>query len=135
MPADGIPVAGTNAPVWLLRSVSGRVEEIELGHPACELDWIADLLDTKTPELGIERVTKKRVAWRGTQAFLRDVAELRERVIDRHDALIARLVAARLVTREEADKLRCKVEVAVRDDRKDKREPLPQLEPTPPRTR
>jgi hypothetical protein len=128
---DGVPVVGTNAPLWLHRTVPGRAQQVGLGSLASEhtleLDWIADLLETRTAKLGIERFTRKGLRWRGAQAFERDLGSLRQTVLDQHSALVGRLVEAKLTTPDEAKALACKVEVLVRDARGDQREPLPQL--------
>jgi hypothetical protein len=134
--ADDAPIRlpGKNAPLGLQSHEVGApglrvcVALCGAAEVSPELCWIADLLSVERHELGIAQVTSRRVSWTGAAALKREVDTALRGLAEKHEALVARLVANRLMTAGEAKARRFEPRIEIVDQRAERGVALPDIE-------
>ena len=91
------------------------------------LAWIAGLVGTQVDELPLERRYGRTVAWSTPEAYLASVRGLQVQIASDFAQTVQRLVATGHLAAHEAEALRPRMHLEVRDKREDPSVPLPPL--------
>ncbi len=108
---------------FIIGDLSGRADTTEVG-----LGWAASLLGTDPAGLRLKGQYDAKHRWTGAKAYLAFLEEERQRVQRDVAAVLDGLIAAKLLTVQERERLVIRPRFSVNDDRDNKTEALPAIE-------
>lgn len=95
------------------------------------LEGLARLLNTSVSDLGMQLSTTQVVAWVNAAQFQSDVAAVKKRLAKPYRRLVRRCFDKDLISHSDLPSLKPKIEVSIKDRRKDRRVKLPPVSDDP----